>query len=554
MTGIRWVRFESTALGGAGCEVHELEGEDALNRLFRYEVRILVPDIAEAHLLARELLRSPVTLVFEESGAEVARVHGMATQVRHTMDSEREAAIVSVTLMPRLWTLTQTRRSECFLGRTVPQILGERLSGAGFADGTDFVLMLRERYPARELVVQYAESDLDFLCRLCEEWGIVFFFEHRDGRDVLVMTDTPDAFEPIARPRPELRHGARSDDRAAFEITEELRCVHDRALVHDDNPLAPRLDISATRPTGKEAAGGSWIEYGAHARTPEEAAHLARVRAEEIGATHHVISGKSTEMTLRAGATVVRVDASGDERPLLLTCVVHRSHLSGEATGSGERTWHNEFTAIPQDVPYRPPRRTAKPKIPGLIHAVVDGTLEGPYAELDGAGRYWLRFGYDLSGRGDRLASCPVRMLQPHAGTRYGMHFPLRPGTEVLVGFVEGDPDRPVIVGAVPNAETPSPVERVNLTQNVLRTASGNEVVLEDALGNERIRVHSPKDDTTLQLGSRDEPEQGALLKTRAHLALVAGRSLDTVMDRGTSLMNTATGLVTGNAVSLVGL
>ena len=553
MADLRWIRFESTALGGLTCEVKSLEGEDELNRLFWYTARIVVPAHAGAPGLGLDLLEKPAALVFEESGCEVARVHGVAAEVRRTADAERDAAIFAVTLVPRAWALTRTHRSELFLDRSVPQILAERLSGAGFEEGRDFVLATRERYPARELVAQYGERDWDFLSRLCEDQGIAFFFQHRDGRDVLVLTDTPHAFEPIPRSPPELRLGSHREPRAAFEVTRTLRRVPGQALVHDYNHRAPRLGVIAATSTGRGAAVGAWIEHGVHAKTPENAARLSRVRAEELAAAHDEISGKSTEMTLRAGATAVLVDDSGDEHPLLLTKVVHRSCLPGEASLGGTRTLHNEFTAIPAGVPYRPPRKTPRPKIPGLVHAVVDGAMNGPHAELDPAGRYKVRFRYDLSGRGDLQASRPVRMLQPHAGARYGLHFPLRPGTEVLIGFVEGDPDRPVIVGAVPNAETPSPVEQVNQTQNVLRTVAGNELVIEDAAGSERVRIHSPREDTTLQLGARDEPEEGALLKTKAHLTLVGGRSVDTLADRGTTLMSTSTTLVASNAVSLVG-
>src|SRR4029079_9294314 len=108
---------------------------------------------------------------------------------------------------------------------------------------------------------------------------------------------------------------------------------------------------------------------------------------------------------------------------------------------------------------------------------------------------------------------------QPHAGANYGMHFPLRPGTEVLVGFVNGDPDRPVIVGSAPNPVTVSPVERRNQTQNVLRTGSNNEMVIEDEHSKKRIRIHTPHKTTTVQLGSVEYPEEGSLTTTEASIS-----------------------------------
>jgi type VI secretion system VgrG family protein len=555
MAGIRWVRFESAPLAGLSCEVKELDGQDEINGLFRFAVRLVVPGLAGAAGLARELLRSPATVVFEESGLDVARFHGIAAEISHAADPERDATVFSFTLVPRAWLLTQTRRSEIFLDRSIPEVLAERLTGAGLEEGRDFVLALRGAYPVREQVTQYGETDFDFFCRLCEDQGIAFFFRHEGGRDVLVLTDAQHAFEPIERPRPELHVSARRADRAAFDVTATLRRVPERALVHDDNPRAPRLDLLASQPTAKDAASGSWIEYGVHARTPDEAAHLARVRAEEIGATHHVISGKSTEMALRAGATCALIDdVTGDEREILVTRVVIRAHLEGEADSAGERTWHNVFTAIPKDVPYRPPRRTPKPKIPGLVHAVIDGAINGPYAELDEDGQYKVRYGHDLSGRSDLLASRPVRMIQPHAGATYGMHFPLRPGTWVLIAYIEGDPDHPVMLGAGPNTETPSPVERANQTQNVLRTGSRNELVMEDLHGQERIRLHSPRERATLQLGAAEEPEEGALTATDASITAASRRSINEATDRRVLLCATSSALAGDSAVLLAGV
>src|SRR5690606_41099813 len=169
MSDLRTVRFESPALGGARCEVRGLVGEDELNHLFSFAVELAMPDAALARRSPREILRSPATLTFEEDGAAVAAIHGIAAEVRHAESPGGDAAALSVTIVPRAWLLTRARRSEIFLGRTVPEILAERLSGAGLDPGSDFVLALRDRYPVREMVVQYEETDLAFFARLCED-------------------------------------------------------------------------------------------------------------------------------------------------------------------------------------------------------------------------------------------------------------------------------------------------------------------------------------------------------------------------------------------------
>ena len=227
---------------------------------------------------------------------------------------------------------------------------------------------------------------------------------------------------------------------------------------------------------------------------------------------------------------------------MLITGVKFAFRTSAE--GDGAAPWANHFEAIPSDVPFRPERITPLPKIHGLLNAVVNGAIRGDYAELDDAGRYRLRMSYDRSGRIDLGATHPVRMMQPHAGAGYGMHFPLRPGIEVLVGFVNGDPDRPVIVGTAPNPITSSPVEQSNQTQNVLRTGSNNEVVIEDLKGTERVRVHTPHQNTTLQLGAEEEPEDRALITTEANVSFAARESVNAATPRAVLLAESATEIV----------
>jgi uncharacterized protein (DUF2345 family) len=160
----------------------------------------------------------------------------------------------------------------------------------------------------------------------------------------------------------------------------------------------------------------------------------------------------------------------------------------------------------------------------------------------------------DRSGRTNLEASHPVRMMQPHAGPDYGMHFPLRPGTEVLIACVNGDPDRPIIVGTAPNPITSSPVVQPNQTQNVLRTGSRNEMVIEDAIGTERIRIHTPRENTTIQLGAVEEPEYGVLIRTDANHSEASRLSHNEASARKTTMVRTMSSLVGNTSVLLVGL
>jgi type VI secretion system secreted protein VgrG len=148
----------------------------------------------------------------------------------------------------------------------------------------------------------------------------------------------------------------------------------------------------------------------------------------------------------------------------------------GARSQSEEPGYTNAFRAIPADRTYRPPRVTPKPRISGLVTGIVDPGPAGPgakYAQIDEHGRYLVRFLFDTTPPGERPVSRRVRMVQNHAGENYGTHFPLHPGVEVVVGFVDGDPDRPLIVGAVPNPMKPSPVTHAEAGLHRIRTSTG---------------------------------------------------------------------------------
>ena len=247
--------------------------------------------------------------------------------------------------------------------------------------------------------------------------------------------------------------------------------------VNDYNYRTPQLDLTAEHELAGGFAGGV-IEFGAHHKTPEEGQTLARVRAEERLATQLVYTGRSAVPALGAGMRFTLADHPDlGTVELLVTEIEHRA--SQVVTGMGSEDdpgYVNTFRAIPADRAFRPPRVTPKPRIAGLVTGIVDaGPIGGTpkYAQLDAQGRYTVRFLFDTTPPGERPASRPVRMIQNHAGENYGTHFPLKPGIEVVIGFIDGDPDRPLIVGAVPNPIKPSPVDNANPGVHRVRTSTG---------------------------------------------------------------------------------
>jgi type VI secretion system VgrG family protein len=545
----RWALFESLPLGEGKFDVQSLDGTDELNRLFRFDVKLARKGVMSPGDDVAPLLDPPASLWLEEDGVVLGEFHGIVSEAAVDVDVESELTVLNVTLVPRAWLLTQRFGDEIFLAQSIPQIVTEKLERIGLVRDQDFVLSLLDRYPVREYVAQHDETDWAFICRLCEHVGITLFFEHRDRRDVLVLSDTPSTFRPIARPVLPVRH--RREHPAAYGVRTTLRRNTSRTLAHDYNYRTPLVGLREHHVVPTPGATGEWVEYGSHSKTTEETALIARVRKEEVGAQQHVVGGTATELSVRAGSTFV-LTGVGPDQELLLTKVSYRFRRP-EGSGLIDSAWENEFSAIPAKTPYRPPRVTPRPRISGLKNAIVDGTIKGDYAELDEAGRYHLRMLYDRSGRTDLGATHPVRMMQPHAGANYGMHFPLRPGIEVLVAYVNGDPDRPVIVGTAPNPVTTSPVVQQNQTQNVLRTGSANEMVIEDEHGIERIRIHTPKDNTTIQLGAVEEPEEGALTRTDANISEASRLSNNEATTQKSLLARTSTSVLGRSAIVAAG-
>jgi type VI secretion system secreted protein VgrG len=212
-----------------------------------------------------------------------------------------------------------------------------------------------------------------------------------------------------------------------------------------------------------------------------------------------VYSGRTDCSRFRVGHWFSLADADdpAHERKYLITAIDHAvgevpddgapTPGAGEQTdrrveppGKGAQRYSARFQAIPLDVPFRPEQVTPWPSIHGIMHGHVSADGSGKYAEIDEHGRYKVSFPFDSGNARGAAVSRWVRMAQPYSGPGYGSHHPLHKGVEVLIAFIDGDPDRPIIVGSVPNTHTPSPANKHNATQSVTRTASGIQLEMED--------------------------------------------------------------------------
>ncbi len=511
-------KFESSALPAETFAVVRFRGEEGLSRCYRFELELVAE---EADLDLAAVLAAPVTFTILRTVGDIP-FHGILAgfEQLHQMDNY---VFYRAVLVPKLWWLGLTHHNQVFLNQTVPQILETCLKDGGLSS-LDFELRLQKEYPAWEYICQYRESHLAFVSRWMEREGIYYYFEQGSGGEKVILTDTKVAHG--AMPDGETLHYSSPSGLQHFhreEILFELRCLQQTlpksVVLKDYNYETPSLELSGQADVAPQGRGEVYL-YGEHFRTPTEGAALAGVRAEELRCRERVFAGSSTVPYLRPGYTFqvpdhYRADFNGT---YLTTALTHEGSqaayllagLGGELTaGEREPYYRNTFEAVPAGVQYRPARVTAKARLYGTLNAKVDGAGSGQYAELDGQGRYKVVLPFDVSGRKDGKASAWVRMMQPYAGAGHGMHFPLHKGTEVLLTFIDGDPDRPVIAGAVPNAETPSVVKDANQTMATIQTGGSNKIAIEDKAGSERILMHVPKQGSFIRIGMPNDPPPG---------------------------------------------
>lgn len=498
---IHGVTLRSEAFDCTHLRVRSLEARETISALYRWDLTLalVLPENTRADVTDPDLLlNAPVTIELASKSGDVLRtVHGIVASATLRADASLDFPTYELVVVPSAWHLGLVKTQEIFMDMSVPEIIAdkfERLGLEGYATFRTF-----GQYDKREFVVQYKETDLAFVSRLAEDVGMSFHFEHDpDGdREALVFSDHHDGFAHLGDEPLELHpHG---EKRGIYDLAVKSQMIPAMYAVSDYNWRKPDVDLGAVHELTPEALGldqpetertegglvGGIVEYGTHHKTPTEGARFAQIRAEESLAGRRIYRGRAVAHALSAGTRLHL-----DEHPyfgkleLLVTTITHSLEQSlGSDEEGKERVYRNTFDAVSTKHAYRPPRVTPRPRIHGVVTGIVQPGPNGEtggFAELDADGSYTVQFHYDTTEAGEQKASRPVRMAQPFAGPSQGMHFPLRPGTEVLLVFLDGDPDRPLIVGAVPNPVTVSPSISQSRNKNRIRTASGIEVEISD--------------------------------------------------------------------------
>ncbi|MCC6874718.1 MAG: type VI secretion system tip protein VgrG [Sandaracinaceae bacterium] len=448
-----------------------------------------------------------------------------------------------VTLEPALASLRHGRDTRIFQDLTVPEVLAAVLGEALGPYGRSARQELTRAYPKREYTVQYQESHFDFAHRLMEEEGIVYYFAQDEDVETMVLIDAPASHPRIGQPF--LQYTTVGGDAGLLE--QEFVTELDQVQRIATTKVATR-HFDWTHPSAlidgeaKSAAPGPEREVYAHdeqltlhgfagAYTASDVAEQVRVRQEMHRRPQLVYQGRSTVTELRTGQ---RFDLVGNPHGLDGSYVViqMRHFLLGHASRSGARDseqgmYLNQFTAITADTPWRPQRTRVRPRIRGIQTAIVTGP-PGEEIHCDEHGRIKVHFHWDRIGGYDERSSCWIRVMQTAAGSGFGAWVLPRVGWEVVVAFVDGDPDRPIVTGCLYNGDQPLPYplpEKKAMTLFKSNTYPGgggyNELRLDDSKDAEEIWMHGQKDwntvienDLTRQVG-HDETQHVGNNRTR---------------------------------------
>jgi type VI secretion system secreted protein VgrG len=509
--------FTSQALPGDTFSVARFTGEEGLSKLYRFEITVVSK---KSDIDLESVLSSPATFKIKREHDDIP-FHGILESMDQ-MQQVGEFTFYRAVLRPKLWWLTLTHHNQIFLNKKLPQFLEQVLTDGGLSKDIDFQLKLTRKYSEWEYVCQYGESHFAFASHWMERDGVYYYFDQSRGTDKAVITDTVMAHSPMPQGDSfEYYQPSGMESEHREEVVHGFICsqrpVPAKVLLRDYNYQRPDLTMEGKAQVSSKGRGELYL-YGEHFRSIEEGNALAEVRAQEQLCRQKVIHGESTVPLIRPGYTynlkhhyrndlnggylTVEARHEGNQEAYL------RSGLGVRIEPSSESVYYrNSFTAIPSNVQFRPERVTEKSRFHGSMNAKVDAAGSGKYAELDDQGRYKVILPFDISGRKDGKASCRMRMMQPYTGQDHGMHFPLHKGAEVLLTFIDGDPDRPVISGAVPNPDNPSQITDQDQTMCKLTTAGGNKVHIEDQEGSQRILMHSPSSNTWIRLGAPNDPD-----------------------------------------------
>jgi type VI secretion system secreted protein VgrG len=488
--------------------VLSFEGKEKISELFEYEIRIISDDPA---LDSSKILNKSAAFIFNRGEEDPFKIHGIISHFEQYGKSN-EYAFYKVVLVPKLWRLNLIFQNEVYQDIDIQELIQMIFYDAGLS-GSDFNIDLKNNYPRSEYMVQYRETNLNFLNRRLEHYGIYYYSDHKNDKDVVVFTDSNQKLPKIESNNPigfNLNKDPLSETESVLELTCKEKVVTGMVQLKDYNYMFPEKQLMAQSQINSNDPG-LYYDFGDNFSDEKEAEFLAKVRNQEFICQSKIFYGTSDCRLFRAGSRFemdkhYRKDWNAE---YVLTNVTYKGNQKSlfaflPDQKKYEPTFECKFEAIPYNIEYRPLRKTPIPKVSGIMSARIQSGGGDEYAFIDDHGRYKAKMLFDLSDKSSGEATLPIRLTQGYSGPGYGIHFPNHEDTELLWSCVDGNPDRPVGLGTVPNPSSATPVTSQNKMQNVIRTAAGNELVMDDT-SSETIISLTTSDTNKISLDDKDD-------------------------------------------------
>ncbi|UFN47776.1 type VI secretion system tip protein VgrG [Roseomonas sp. OT10] len=496
----------TTPLGADVLILRRLEVVEAIGRPFAIEAEVFS---SRDDLRPADLIGKPVTCILAVPNQPERYFHGIVSRFARAGDYGRGLTRYRLDATPRLWQLTRTTDCRIFQGKSV-QAIAQAILQEGNVAPVRFGTLPSG---ARNYVVQWNETDLDFIQRLLDEVGGGYFFRHDEGDHTLYVTGANADFPAIPGDPVTVRAEAAGPD-SLWEWHPSTRQRPAKTVARDYDGLRPAALLNKTASTVMDTSSGDWEVYhwpGGQAVRPDADPAKLEIETEEALAEAVQANGRNPAV-FAGGRLLVRAALEGETKPWLVTEARHSAVDETHMAGGGDAVYRNALTLIPADRPWRNPNPRPRPVMPGLQSAIVTGP-EGEEIYCDEYGRVKIHFLWDRKGSRRETSSCWARVAQGAAGAWGGTWFLPRIGDEVLVGFMDGDPDRPVVLGSLYNNDAKQTYALPdNMTRSWVVTRSSkqgsaenaNILRFEDKKGSEEVYLHAEKDMNTVVEDNRD--------------------------------------------------
>lgn len=483
----------------------EAKGVEGISRLFEFTISALS---SRQVIQPQDLLGKSVTLSMARPGGNRRVVNGIVVSFSGGMLTRSNYRLVTLKVAPTLWLLDRTSDYKVFQDKTAVEIAEALLGEAGVS----FEKKLQATYDKRDYCIQFGETDLDFLQRLFAEEGIFYYFSHQNGGHKLVLTDNTTGYVDGAQDQVAYRQGVEETTDAVYRMDFSASLTDAKWTLGDYDFEAPASAREGNRKTSLQPASSkSWEHYRFPSGSVQDATltRLAGVAVDAVEARFEEASGMGTCASFTPGHRFTLsehpVEALKNKKHVVTEVrheVADKAHFTIQPGTDGKPYYRNSFTCIPATRPARRPLPAAKPIVRGPQTALVVGP-SGQEIHTDKHGRIRIQFPWDRYGTKNEKSSCFVHVAQALAGKSWGTVFIPRIGMEVVVHFLDGDPDRPLVTGSVYNGTNVPPwALPANMTKSGFLSrstlsgavANANELSFEDKKGEEKILFHAEKD------------------------------------------------------------